>query len=120
MNKRISKLKFTLLLTLFISFSSCDHFRICNGFVFDKKIHKPMDSVLVEAYLVNLKDSIFIERVYTDSLGHYDIGTGPLARSGYKMDFIVTFSKSGYKKIKLKNPASATIVKMEQITSITK
>ena len=107
MDKKI--LTIILICSIFIFFSSCDCFRHSSGRVVDLYTDKPIDSVLVEAFLISKDNSIFIKQVYTDTSGKFDIGTGPMGKNGCDDDFVVVFSKKGYKNIIAKDPDDSKI-----------
>lgn len=98
-----------ILLLIIIYFTSCDCFHQGSGIVLDSKTNKPLDSVYIEASLLNNKKSIFIEKMYTDSTGRFDIRTGFLVKDECKMGLVLLFSKPGYHNLMIKDPKDANI-----------
>lgn len=90
--------------------SSCDCFHQGTGIVYDNATNKPLDSVFIEAFLVNDNKSIFIKQMYTDTSGRFEIRTGFLVKDECKMNFIMSFSKPWYKNLIVKEPGEAKII----------
>ncbi len=105
-NKKI-KLYAVFLIIFFIS--SCDVYKSGDGVVFDADTQKPIDSVRIESFLVTDKESVFVEQLYTDSVGYFDSGTGNLSARGAKADYIIILSKDGYENLVVKNPKDSKI-----------
>ena len=111
------KFRIVVLLLSLISLTSCmrDYFRIASGTVLDADTEKPIDSVMVESFLVSNKQSDFVEQIYSDSIGYFETGTGPLPRLSDDVDFIILISKTGYKNLVLKNPMETKIFLKKKI-----
>jgi len=101
---------FILLIFISILSSSCmDCFHSGYGVVIDGNSNNPIDSVLIEAFLLNKNESVFIKQIYTDSSGRFEIGTGNLSKKGCDKDFIIILSKSGYENSIVFKPKDDTI-----------
>jgi len=87
---------------IIISLASCDFVKSGRGIVVEKNSQRPIDSVLIEAYLINKNVSYFIEQLYTDSTGLFNITSGPLGNGD--IDLILVMSKPGYNNIVVKEP----------------
>lgn len=77
--------------------------------MYDADTQKPIDSVRIETFLVTNQESVFVEQLYTDSVGQFDSGTGNLSAEGAKADYIIILSKEGYENLVVKNPKNSTI-----------
>lgn len=86
-----------------------DCFHSGYGVVIDGNSNNPIDSVLIEAFLLNKNESVFIKQIYTDSSGRFEIGTGNLSKKGCDKDFIIILSKSGYENSIVFKPKDDTI-----------
>ena len=99
---------FALFLILFF-IASCDAYKSGDGVVFDADTQKPIDSVRIEAFLVSDQESVFVEQLFTDSVGFFDSGTGNLPASGAEADYLIILSKNGYENLVVKNPKDSKI-----------
>jgi 5-hydroxyisourate hydrolase-like protein (transthyretin family) len=109
---------FASMLGLIISFYSCDCLRQGTGIVMDSITDQPLDSVQIEAYLVNNAKTLFIKKVYTDTTGSFDIRTGFLVKDECKMGLILVFSKTGYRHMVIKDPKNASILMLKENCSL--
>lgn len=96
-----------VLFLIFISLTSCDYVLSGSGIVIDKISQRPIDSVLVEAYLIDENESLFVEQIYSDSAGRFYLSTGPLGKHD---DLILIFSKEGYNNLIAKEPDGENII----------
>ena len=76
---RIKKIRIIVLLLSLISVTSCmrDYFRRGSGTILDADTEKPIDSVMVESFLVSNKESSLFEQIYCDSSGNFETFIGP-------------------------------------------
>ena len=97
-----------LLLMIIISLTSCDVLLSGSGIVIDEISQRPIDSVLVEAFLTDKNESIFVEQMYTDSAGRFNLRTGPIGNNN--QDLILLFSKEGYNNLIAIEPDGENII----------
>ena len=109
---RTNKIKILVLFLSLISVTSCmrDYFRRGNGTVLDADTEKPIDSVMVESFLVSNNGSALYEQIYCDSAGNFETFIGPFPYLSSDVDLIVLLSKDGYTNLVLKNPRDSKIL----------
>ena len=100
--------KSILLFIIFSSLTSCDYFYSGSGIVIDRISKQPIDSVLIEAYLIDKNESLFVKQMYSDSVGRFHLSTGPLG--SHDMDLVLIFSKEGYNNLIAKEPYGENII----------
>jgi len=109
---RIIKIIIPVLFLSLISLTSCkrDYFRRGSGTVLDADTEKPIDSVMVESFLVSNNGSSLFEQIYCDSVGNFETFIGPFPYLSSDVDLIVLLSKDGYTNLVLKNPRDSKIL----------
>lgn len=97
-----------VLFMILILLTSCDYFYSGRGIVIDKTSQQPIDSVFVEAYLIDENESLFVDQMYSDSAGRFHLSTGPLG--GHDLDLVFIFSKEGYNNLIANEPNGENIL----------
>jgi len=109
---RCKTVRIIVLFLSLISVTSCmrDYFRRGSGTILDAETEKPIDSVMVESFLVSDNGSSLFEQIYCNSTGNFETFIGPFPYLSSDVDLIVLLSKAGYTNLVLKNPIETKIL----------
>jgi hypothetical protein len=88
---------------------SCEGITEGDGYVFDARTKKPLDSVLVKSYRKNGWRKIFQSEMITDSTGYFFGTTGLTGCSGDCPDLVIEFVITGYSNREIINPNKDTV-----------